>query len=80
MHDETVVFSQRATFTLLSYRIVQKGPSFSEAVEGSLDRVSGQYELRYRADEDSPEGHLKGSFALPEDAYNGMLPGPWPCG
>jgi hypothetical protein len=29
--------------------------------------------VRYRADEDSPEEHLNGAFALPEDAYNGML-------
>jgi len=73
VHDETVIFSQRVAFTLLSYRIVQRGPSFPEAVEASMDRASGQYEVRYRADEDSPEEHLNGTFALPEDAYNGML-------
>jgi len=73
VHDETVVFSQLAAFTLLSYRIVQRGPSFPEAVEGWVDRASGRYEVRYRADEDSPEEHLNGTFALPDDAYNGML-------
>jgi hypothetical protein len=73
VHDETVIFSQRVAFTLLSYWIVQRGPSFPEAVEASMDRASGQYEVRYRADEDSPEEHLNGTFALPEDAYNGML-------
>lgn len=73
LHDEIVVFSQQASFTLQSYRIVQRGPSFPEAVEGWLDRASGRYEVRYRADEDSPEEHLNGTFALPDDAYNGML-------
>ena len=73
LHDETVIFSQQVAFTLLSYRIAQRGPSFPEAVEAFMDRASGRYEVRYRADEDSPEEHLKGTFALPEDAYNGML-------
>jgi len=38
IYDERVVFSQRDVFTLLSYRIVQRGPSFPESLEGSVDR------------------------------------------
>jgi hypothetical protein len=33
IHDETVVFLQRDVFTLLSYRLIQKGPSFPETLE-----------------------------------------------
>ena len=73
LHDETAVFSQRGVFTLLSYRIVQRGPVFPETLEASIDRETGGYEVRYRADEESPEEHLSGTFALPDDAYNGML-------
>ena len=73
LHDETVVFSQRDVFTLLSYRIVQRGPVFPETLEASIDRETRGYEVRYRADEESPEEHLSGTFALPDDAYNGML-------
>ena len=73
LYDETVVFSQRNRFTLLNYRIVQRGPSFPETLEASIDRQTGRYEVRYRADEESAEEHLSGTLALPDDAYNGML-------
>jgi hypothetical protein len=73
LHDETVVFSQRGLFTMLSYRIVQRGPSFPETLDASVDRETGRYEVRYRADEESDEQHLTGSVTLPDDTYNGML-------
>jgi hypothetical protein len=73
LYDETVTFSQRDAFELLRYRIVQRGPSFPETLEASIDRESGRYEVRYRADEDSPEETLTGTVELPLDAYNGML-------
>jgi hypothetical protein len=73
VYDERVTFSQRHVFTLLAYRLVQRGPSFPETLEASVDRASGRYEVRYRADDDSPEETLNGSFELPVDAYNGLL-------
>lgn len=73
LHDERVVFSQRDVFTLLSYRIVQRGPSFPETVEASVDRTTGRYDVRYRGDVDSPEETLTGDFTLPPDVYNGLL-------
>jgi hypothetical protein len=73
IHDETVVFSQRDVFTLLSYRLVQKGPSFPETLEATVDRETGRYEVRYRGDEDSAEEHVTGKFAMPDDVYNGMI-------
>lgn len=72
-YDEQVVFSQRDVFTLLSYRIVQRGPSFPETIEASIDRESGRYAVRYRAEEDSPEEFVAGEFEMPEDVYNGLL-------
>jgi hypothetical protein len=73
LYDEVAVFSQRDVFTLLSYRIVQRGPSFPETLEASIDRETESYTVRYRPDEESPEEIVSGRFALPEDAYNGML-------
>lgn len=73
LHDETVAFSQRERFRLLAYRLVQRGPAFPETLEATIDRASGRYRVRHRADEESPEEELAGTFALPEDAYNGML-------
>jgi hypothetical protein len=73
LYDERVTFSQKDVFTLLSYHIVQQGPSFPEALDGRVDRRTGKYEVRYKGDEDSPEETLKGSFDMPGDVYNGML-------
>ncbi|MGH7321904.1 MAG: hypothetical protein ACRELA_20090 [Candidatus Rokuibacteriota bacterium] len=73
LHDETVVYSQRGVFNLLTYRLVQRGRSFPETIEAFIDRATERYEVRYRADDDSPEEHLTGRFTLPNDIYNGML-------
>jgi hypothetical protein len=73
LYEETVVFSQRERFVLQTYRIVQRGPSFPETLEASMDRQTGRYEVRYRADEESAEEHLSGTLTIPDDAYNGML-------
>lgn len=73
LHDEAVVFSQRDVFRLLFYRLVQRGPSFPETLEAEVDRESGRYRVRYRLDDESPEETFAGTYALPEDAYNGML-------
>ena len=73
VYDERVTFSQRDVFTLLRYRIVQRGPSFPETIEASIDRATGRYDVRYRADDDSAEETLSGEFTLPLDVYNGLL-------
>ena len=36
LYDETVTFDQRAAFTLLAYRIIQRGPSFPESLEATM--------------------------------------------
>ena len=73
LYDERVTFSQRDVFTLLSYHIVQQGPSFPESIDAHVDRKTGRYEVHYKGDEDSPEETLKGTFDMPGDVYNGLL-------
>jgi hypothetical protein len=73
LYDERVVFSQRDTFTLISYQLVQKGPSFPESIEATIDRESGRYEVRYKGDEEATEEVLLGKVELPSDVYNGLL-------
>lgn len=70
LHDEHVVFSQQGVFTLLSYRLMQRGPSFPDTVEVSLDRKTGSYKAR--SARDGKEQESSGSFELPPDVYNGM--------
>jgi hypothetical protein len=73
LYDERFVFSQRDMFTLQSYQIVQRGPSFPETIEARVDRATERYEVHYRADDDSPPENLTGTFAMPGDVYNGLL-------
>ena len=73
IYGERVVFSQRDTFTLMSYQLVQKGPSFPESIDATVDRETGRYEVRYKGDEEAAEEVLKGNIELPGDVYNGLL-------
>lgn len=73
LYDERVVFSQNGVFTLLSYRLIQRGPSFPETLDASFDRETERYEVRYKADDESPLEVLKGRLQLPPDVYNGLL-------
>src|SRR5204862_6407004 len=73
LYDERVVFSQKDTFTLVSYQLVQKGPSFPESIDAKVDRETGRYEVRYKGDEEATEEILTGKIELPGDVYNGLL-------
>lgn len=73
LHDERVVFSQQWVFKLISYRLVQRGPSFPEQLDISFDRGRAEYTVRSREGEDGKEEVLTGQVDLPKDVYNGML-------
>lgn len=73
VYDERVVFSQNSVFRLHVYSLVQRGPAFPETLEARVDRDTGRYHVRYRADADSPEETLEGRIDLPADVYNGLL-------
>ena len=73
LHDERVAFSQQHVFTMISYRLVQRGPSFPDQIDVSIDRGTTAYKVQSKAGEDGKEEMLTGEFELPQDAYNGML-------
>lgn len=73
LYEETVVFSQKDVFTVLSYRVRQRGPSFPEALDAFVDRETGRYQVRYKGDAESSEDVFKGRIDLPADTYNGLL-------
>jgi hypothetical protein len=73
VHDETVVFSQQRLLTLIRYQLIQRGPSFPEQIEVSMDRSTAGYKVRSREGTEREEKTVSGEFALPKDAYNGML-------
>src|SRR5207237_1337944 len=65
VYDERVVFSQKDAFSLMSYQITQRGPSFPESIDAKVDRETGRYEIRYKGDEEATEEILKGKIELP---------------
>ena len=71
VHDETVVFSQRRTFRLLSDHLVQKGPSFPHPMEVTIDGASGQTTVRY-TDDGKPKVAAE-RLDLPPDVANGLV-------
>jgi hypothetical protein len=73
LHDEKVAFSQLGVFTLMSYRLVQRGPSFPEQLDVSIDRGTTEYTVRSKARAQEKEDVLAGQIDLPKDVYNGML-------
>lgn len=73
LHDEKVTFSQQRVFTMVSYRLVQRGPSFPDQIDVSLDRGTSEYKVRSKTGEDGKEEVLSGTFDLPRDVYNGMF-------
>jgi hypothetical protein len=54
IYDEQVTFTQRRVFRLMTYKLVQKGPSFPAPTEVAFDRDSGRY--RARVGNDTSEG------------------------
>jgi hypothetical protein len=70
LYDERVVFTQQHVFTLLSYRLVEQGPSFPEPTDVSFERKTGRYQVK--SVEKGREETSSGTIDLPPDVYNGM--------
>ncbi len=72
LFDQTTVFSQRRNFKLVSYRLTQKGPSFPQPLEMSIDGTSGQVDVRY-TDERGQVKEANERLHMPPDLANGMI-------
>lgn len=73
LHDERVTFSQQRVFTMLRYHLTQRGPSFPDQIEVSIDRSTAEYKVRSKTGQEGKETVLTGAFTLPKDVYNGMF-------
>jgi hypothetical protein len=72
LSDETVIFSQRRQFSLVSHHLVQKGPAFEQPLDMRIDRAAGRVVVRYKNDhgeEKVEDEHMD----LPADLANGMI-------
>jgi hypothetical protein len=70
--EETAIFSQRGYFRLISYHLVQKGPSFQHATEISIATSKGQVTVQY-TDDDGKEKIANERLKLPPDLANGLV-------
>jgi hypothetical protein len=71
LQEETTVFSQNRYFSLVSYHLVQKGPTFPQPTEMVVS-ANGQVTVRYiddKGNEKTENEHLK----LPADLANGLV-------
>ena len=73
VNDETTVFSERRTFRLLTDHLVQKGPSFPQPIDLSIDAIGGLVVSRY-SDEHGRPKVVSAHLDLPADLANGMIP------
>jgi hypothetical protein len=71
LYEETTVFSQRRSFRLLSDRVVQRGPSFKDPSDTSIDASTG--EVTVRSMEDGKEKVVCNRLHLPSDLANGLV-------
>jgi hypothetical protein len=47
LYDETTVYSERGEFRLIGDHLVEKGPSFPQAIDLSIDGTTGAVTVRY---------------------------------
>lgn len=72
MYEDKTVFTQKGSFRLVSDHLVQKGPSFKQAMETLIDASTGQFTVRYK-DHDGKEKVLNQKLELPPDLANGLM-------
>lgn len=73
LQEETAVFSQDGQFKLVSDHLVQKGPSFPQPVDMTIDVPSGRVTVHY-AEKDGTEKTASEQMDLPADLANGIIP------
>jgi hypothetical protein len=73
LFEEKVVFTQQRVFTLKNYRLMQRGPAFTDDTEISLERATGKYRVKTKAHKDGKEKVHEGTLDLPLDVYNGGM-------
>jgi len=71
--DETVTYSQQRVFTMLTYHLIQQGPSFGRDLDARMDRATGKYRVATKDHKDGSEKVREGTLDLPLDVYNGMV-------
>ena len=72
LQDELMTYLQRPVLKLLSYKQIQRGPSFPADIEVAFRREPNGYEVKQRERGKQDTEELSGTLELPDDVYNGM--------
>lgn len=72
LYEETTTFTEHDAFRLLTDHVVERGPSFSQPIDTSLDASTGQITVRYK-NSNGKEEVLNERLELPADVANGLL-------
>lgn len=72
LHQETAVFSQTGRFRLIHDHLVQRGPSFPQPVDATVDAAGGRVTVRSR-DSKGAEAVADERLAMSDDVANGLL-------
>jgi hypothetical protein len=72
LQDETTIFSQRDYFRLVSYHLMQKGPTFPRTMDLSIVAATGQVNVR-STDDKGKETVSAQQMKLPADIANGLV-------
>jgi hypothetical protein len=73
LDDETTVYSQLRVFRLISDHHIQKGPSFPQSIDMSIETSTGQVSVRF-TDNDGKERITTDHFDFSPDLANGLVP------
>lgn len=71
LHDEEAVFTQRGRFRLVRDHLVQRGPSFPNPLDMTIDAATGRVQVRYQ--DDGREKNDVEQMQLPPDLANGLI-------
>ena len=72
LYKEEATLSQKGKFRLRSDHLVQKGPSFEQPIETSIDVATGRVKVHYLDGDGNPKD-VDQHMELPEDVANGLL-------
>jgi hypothetical protein len=71
-YDETVIFSQRGNFRLISDHLIQKGSSFPQPLDVTVDSSDGRAVVHYT--NDGKQKVAEQYLDVPPDLANGLMP------
>jgi hypothetical protein len=72
LHEETALFSESGRFRLIRDHLVQRGPTFPQPLDATVDAANGRVMVRSR-DSKRAEVVIDQQLQLPEDVANGLM-------